>query len=252
MKKQIACGVIRDLLPLYVDGVAGEESRALVEEHLNVCGRCRRELEQLRQTVEVPPETNKGDEIKRWKRALNQRTRRGIGITAALLITLVCLLPLFAPGLFPPGLPGWLVERDSRSAREGEEGYALLSQVMNGDIALFLYDKGDDYLLFDIYVNRPGLDFGYHFRYGSSRPASDEVCVVQYRDSILAFSLSPDSGAARVELSAGPGAETDAACQVTPGEYFAVILPSIQDADDAALQILAADGTPIPYTVLVL
>ena len=31
------CEVIRDLLPLYVDGVASEESRALIEEHLNTC-----------------------------------------------------------------------------------------------------------------------------------------------------------------------------------------------------------------------
>ena len=46
--RPMGCGVIQDLLPLYVDGAAGEESRALVEEHLRSCPVCHRELEQLR------------------------------------------------------------------------------------------------------------------------------------------------------------------------------------------------------------
>ena len=43
--RPMGCGVIQDLLPLYVDGAAGEESRALVEEHLRSCPVCHRELE---------------------------------------------------------------------------------------------------------------------------------------------------------------------------------------------------------------
>ena len=35
--RPMGCGVIQDLLPLYVDGAAGEESRARVEEHLRSC-----------------------------------------------------------------------------------------------------------------------------------------------------------------------------------------------------------------------
>ena len=38
--RPMGCGVIQDLLPLYVDGAAGEESRALVEEHLRSCPVC--------------------------------------------------------------------------------------------------------------------------------------------------------------------------------------------------------------------
>ena len=49
----IKCEVIRDLLPLYVDGVASEESRALIEEHLNTCEGCR---EYCRLLQEEPPE----------------------------------------------------------------------------------------------------------------------------------------------------------------------------------------------------
>lgn len=38
--KQISCGVCRDLLPLVQDGVACEDSRRLVEEHLAACPSC--------------------------------------------------------------------------------------------------------------------------------------------------------------------------------------------------------------------
>lgn len=38
--KQISCGVCRDLLPLVEDGVACEDSRRLVEEHLASCPSC--------------------------------------------------------------------------------------------------------------------------------------------------------------------------------------------------------------------
>jgi len=42
-----SCEVIRDLLPLYHDGVCSKDSRALVEEHLKTCPACRAELEKF-------------------------------------------------------------------------------------------------------------------------------------------------------------------------------------------------------------
>ena len=38
---KIECKVIEDLLPLYSDGVCSDESRKLVEEHLQECEMCR-------------------------------------------------------------------------------------------------------------------------------------------------------------------------------------------------------------------
>ena len=39
------CDLIRDLLPLYVDGAASEESARAVEEHVAQCPECRQALE---------------------------------------------------------------------------------------------------------------------------------------------------------------------------------------------------------------
>lgn len=43
---KIACEVIRDLLPLYHDDVCSQESRVLVEAHLDQCEACKEELSQ--------------------------------------------------------------------------------------------------------------------------------------------------------------------------------------------------------------
>jgi hypothetical protein len=42
-----ACAIVRDLLPLYVEGLLSPESVALVEAHLAVCEACRQKREEL-------------------------------------------------------------------------------------------------------------------------------------------------------------------------------------------------------------
>ena len=42
------CDLIRDLLPLYVDGAASKESARAVEEHVATCYECRRALQDMR------------------------------------------------------------------------------------------------------------------------------------------------------------------------------------------------------------
>ena len=38
MKQNIPCELIRDLLPLYVDGLTSEASNREIKEHLETCG----------------------------------------------------------------------------------------------------------------------------------------------------------------------------------------------------------------------
>ena len=45
------CGVVRDLLPLYVDGVCSDASRALVDEHIASCPECAKMLAQLKDSA---------------------------------------------------------------------------------------------------------------------------------------------------------------------------------------------------------
>ena len=40
MKNDLTCGVVQDLLPSYVEGLLGEESRQAVDRHLEDCPEC--------------------------------------------------------------------------------------------------------------------------------------------------------------------------------------------------------------------
>lgn len=67
MKHEVGCGVIRDLLPLYEDGAASEETTQLVREHIKDCPSCREELRKMRIPVSMPAEED-GELWERYKR----------------------------------------------------------------------------------------------------------------------------------------------------------------------------------------
>ena len=48
MNDRLPCGIIRDLLPSYVDGLTGPETNRAVEEHVRICRDCRETLERMR------------------------------------------------------------------------------------------------------------------------------------------------------------------------------------------------------------
>ena len=70
---KISCNVIEDLLPLYVDEAASEDSRQLVEEHLKGCPSCRKMLEEIKKDNQlgtdhrISPEENKKAELQSLK-----------------------------------------------------------------------------------------------------------------------------------------------------------------------------------------
>ena len=55
MKKN--CNIIRDLLPLYIDGVCSEESKQLVEEHLKECAKCQEYLKEIKFDIKESKES---------------------------------------------------------------------------------------------------------------------------------------------------------------------------------------------------
>ena len=53
IKNDISCEQVVDLLPLFIDNVCSEDSRALIEEHLNKCGSYKNIFEQMNAKIEV-------------------------------------------------------------------------------------------------------------------------------------------------------------------------------------------------------
>ena len=84
----ISCDVIRDLLPLYVDGVLSPDSQKLVEEHLSDCSYCRDYHEKLLHTNTNLRQGSggDGDAIKKLRKKIKAKRLRAVCLTAALAV----------------------------------------------------------------------------------------------------------------------------------------------------------------------
>ena len=69
---KVTCNIVKDLLPLYVDGVISEDSGKLVEEHIESCSECKDYYNQLKD-ADIPVEKAADDKaaIKKIRRRLN-------------------------------------------------------------------------------------------------------------------------------------------------------------------------------------
>ena len=88
---KIPCSMVRDLLPLYAEEMTEEETRALVDEHLEECSECSKRLEEIRAAAAVPAENTAVDTAKpllALKKTINKRRR----ITAAIAALCVFIL----------------------------------------------------------------------------------------------------------------------------------------------------------------
>ncbi len=103
---EINCNVIRDLLPGYVDGLASEDSRALVQEHVETCESCRAALEAMRAPEPAPAAEKKEIDFLKKNRRRNRRILLWSVAGALALAFLVLAARAFVVG--SNGEPGWL------------------------------------------------------------------------------------------------------------------------------------------------
>ena len=88
----MTCEVIRDLLPLCADGVASDESRAAVEEHIRTCAACRALYESMCAPVEAQEAAKEPDymaAVRRQKKENRRFVLRVYGVTVAVLLLLL-------------------------------------------------------------------------------------------------------------------------------------------------------------------
>ncbi len=57
------CSLVRDLLPLYIDGLVGEDSIKIIEAHLDICASCKEQYEAMGTKAKI--ETNSLQDVKR-------------------------------------------------------------------------------------------------------------------------------------------------------------------------------------------
>lgn len=90
----IECDVIRDLMPLYADGVASEASRKLVDAHTARCPSCRGQLKAMCTPMEPVPL----EESEAYIKAVRAQNRRNIRrtLTGCAVVVFVCLIVWWA------------------------------------------------------------------------------------------------------------------------------------------------------------
>lgn len=93
---KLSCNVMKDMLPLYHDGVCSEDSKELVEDHLKECPHCRSVLDALRGEIglteqpvdDLQPLKEMG---KQWKKEKKRSVRKGACIALAALLSVFFL-----------------------------------------------------------------------------------------------------------------------------------------------------------------
>jgi hypothetical protein len=84
---KISCNIIADMLELYADGVVSEDTKSLVETHLNDCAVCRERLAGIKQSVTIPAQTN-AEPLK----FISNKIRKRFYLTGIVVILLFLIL----------------------------------------------------------------------------------------------------------------------------------------------------------------
>lgn len=99
---KISCEIIRDLLPLYHDGVCSNESRQMMEEHLSECENCRAELKAMDDMLIIPDKKQNLTDAeavknlsKKWKKGMFQSLLKGVLSTLVVVVLFALVLYLF-------------------------------------------------------------------------------------------------------------------------------------------------------------
>ncbi|MCF6464885.1 zf-HC2 domain-containing protein [Clostridium sp. Cult2] len=140
---KITCDVIEDLLPLYVEGLISDDTRILVEEHINTCIDCRKQLEAIQNPKKIPIDTN----LEPFKRAERKLFRERIQIIAlTIVLVLVIVITSMAYLTSPKYLP---YSNDIISLTEYEDGKVIIEfddEVTGYDINRHVAENKEGYV----------------------------------------------------------------------------------------------------------
>ncbi len=84
------CDMIRDLIPLYSEGLCSEESKQIVEEHTKTCDACRSLLTQIpMDTTSESPVPDEGKTFRKVKKKMKRSLLRNIILSVALAAVVI-------------------------------------------------------------------------------------------------------------------------------------------------------------------
>ncbi len=92
------CNIVRDMLPLYIEGIASADTGSLVEEHLESCAACRAEFEKMKAPSNLEKaasnmQSNSAMPLKTFKRKWHRK--RTILVCSTIIATLAVICCVF-------------------------------------------------------------------------------------------------------------------------------------------------------------
>lgn len=143
------CGIIRDLLPLYIDGVCNEESKQAVSNHLAECQECRNCYEAMKEAGQCAQKGNENGEelemamrLKRVKKRIHKKiTRILLCAAAAVLICIGCYHLLFNAAIKDVAFGDVSISANVYSVEELREN--MEGQEIDSDSVVISADESD-------------------------------------------------------------------------------------------------------------
>lgn len=156
------CGIIRDLLPLYIDDVCNEESKQAVENHLSECEKCRNYYESMKSTEGFVAKENDNSEdmkmannLKNVKSKINKKIRNIVlGAVAAMVFVIVGVTLLFNVALKEVSPDDVIVSANVYSFEELIENSA--SNVPNSESVTIYSDDSDNSQKIEVRIPKIG------------------------------------------------------------------------------------------------
>ena len=143
------CSYVRDILPLYFEGMVSEETAEFVKEHLETCDECRKRLDEMKSDSEIDalqnkPNGNQAEPIRKFKR--KQRRKKVLIVCTAVLLTAIVLL--IAPHILPASISYGESELYTREEQKEAVDFILDSfNEWKGCKLYSVYYTSDDFCL---------------------------------------------------------------------------------------------------------
>ena len=156
------CGIIKDLLPLYIDDVCNEESKQAIYNHLLECEKCRNYYEAMKSTEDfVEKESDDSEDskiassLKNIKNKINKKIRNIVlCAVAAVLAVIVGFNLLFNVAIKNVSLEDISISADVYSLAELIENF--VSQVPNSETETIFSDENDNFEAIQVKIPKLG------------------------------------------------------------------------------------------------
>ena len=126
---KVTCEIVKDMLPLYADGVVSDDTRKLVEDHMSECEECRKYYHSLKDDGiddMIDKRMEEAESLKKIKHAILKK-RIITGTVAALAVAVILLTAGYIGFVHERYVPyedsGLVINEDTLTATKDYNGY---------------------------------------------------------------------------------------------------------------------------------